>query len=127
MQQRQLNHEMRNQARKLTPAERKEKKRKKLQEDTSRVVYVAIFRVKDFSDPKQRFKVDVNAQQLNLSGTGGYLTCALEVLSNFPPAILCPTGDTNLVVAEGGPKGIKKLIKLMTRRYAVSLVYFSIR
>lgn len=30
-----MNHEMRNQARKLTPAEKKEKKRRKLQEDTS--------------------------------------------------------------------------------------------
>ena len=30
-----MNHEMRNAARKLTPAERKEKKRKKLAEDTS--------------------------------------------------------------------------------------------
>jgi U4/U6 small nuclear ribonucleoprotein PRP3 len=70
MQQRQLNHEMRNQAAKLTPAERKEKKRKKLQEDTSRQVHVAIFRVENFSDPKHRFKVDVNIQQLNLTGTG---------------------------------------------------------
>ena len=38
MQQRIMNHEMRNEARKLTPAERKEKKIKKLQEDTSRLV-----------------------------------------------------------------------------------------
>ena len=70
MQKRQLNHEMRNLARKLTPAERKEKKRKKLVEDTSRQVTVAVFRVKDFSYGKVRFKVDVNAQQLNLTGTG---------------------------------------------------------
>ena len=82
MQQRQLNHEMRNQARKLTPAERREKKRKKLQEDTSRQVHVAIFRVADFSDPKHRFKVDVNIQQLNLTGTGGasYCTSAAHIL-----------------------------------------------
>lgn len=70
MQQRRLNHEMRNLARKLTPTEKKEKKRKKLLEDTSRQVNVAIFRVKDFSDSKHRFKVDVNVQQLNISGTG---------------------------------------------------------
>ena len=38
MQQRVLNHEMRNAARKLTPAQRREKKKKKLQEDTSRWV-----------------------------------------------------------------------------------------
>ena len=83
MQQRRLNHEMRNLARKLTPAEKKEKKRKKLLEDTSRQVFVAIFRVKDFSDPKHRFKVDVNVQQLNISGTGNeYL------LFSFPSSSL---------------------------------------
>ena len=37
---RERNHEMRNQARKLTPQERKEKKRRKLQEDTSTTVHV---------------------------------------------------------------------------------------
>ena len=62
---------------------------------------VAIFRVKDFSDPKHRFKVDVNMQQLNLTGT----------------VLLCPAANTNLVVAEGGPKGIKKLVHLMTNRH----------
>ena len=31
-------------------------------------VHVAIFRVADFSGPKHRFKVDVNAQQHFLSG-----------------------------------------------------------
>lgn len=100
MQKRQLNHEMRNLARKLTPAERKEKKRKKLVEDTSRQVHVAVFRVKDFSYGKLRFKVDVNAQQLNLTGT----------------VLLCPAAETNLIVFEGGPKGIKKIIKLMLKR-----------
>lgn len=100
MQKRQLNHEMRNLARKLTPAERKEKKRKKLMEDTSRQVHTAVFRVKDFSYGKLRFKVDVNAQQLNLTGT----------------VLLCPSAETNLIMFEGGPKGIKKVIKLMLKR-----------
>jgi U4/U6 small nuclear ribonucleoprotein PRP3 len=70
MRQRELNHEMRNISAKLTPAERKEKRVKKLQEDTTRQVHVAAFRINDFSDPKHRFKVDVNAQQHFLSGTG---------------------------------------------------------
>lgn len=70
MQQRVLNHEMRNQAAKLTPKERKDKKMAKLQEDTSKGVSVAVFRVKNFQNPKHRFKVDVNAQQLFLSGIG---------------------------------------------------------
>jgi hypothetical protein len=50
MQQRVLNHEMRNQAAKLTPQERKEKKIKKIREDTSKCVSVAVFVVKDFSN-----------------------------------------------------------------------------
>lgn len=74
MQQRVLNHEMRNQAAKLTPQQRKEKRLRKLQEDTSRAVHVAVFRVKDFSNLKYRFKVDVNAQQRFLSGVGTYCT-----------------------------------------------------
>jgi U4/U6 small nuclear ribonucleoprotein PRP3 len=63
-------------------------------------VEVALFRIKDFSDAKHRFKVDVNMQQLNLTGI----------------VVLCPAAGTNLVVAEGGPKGIKKLVHLMTKR-----------
>eukprot|EP01032_Pedospumella_encystans_P023532 gene23532-26637_t len=101
MQKRVLNHEMRNQAAKLTPAERKEKRVKKRQEDTSRSVNVAVFRVRDFVNLKHRFKVDVNAQQLFLSGI----------------VLLCgDSSSDNLVVAEGGPKGIRKFIKLMTQR-----------
>jgi U4/U6 small nuclear ribonucleoprotein PRP3 len=101
MRQRQLNHEMRNQAAKLTPAERKDKKLKKLQEDTSKQVQVALFRINDFSNPKHRFKVDVTAQQHFLSGI----------------VILCQeTNVDTVVVAEGGPKGIRKFIKLMTEK-----------
>lgn len=70
MQQRVLNHERRNQANKLTPQQRKEKKLRKLTEDTTRAVHVAVFCVRDFSNLKHRFKVDVNAQQHFLSGIG---------------------------------------------------------
>lgn len=70
MQQRVLNHQMRNAAARLTPQQRKEKKLRKLNEDTSRTVHVAVFRVRDFSNLKHRFKVDVNAQQHFLTGLG---------------------------------------------------------
>jgi len=100
---RQLTHEMRNQAAKLTPAERKEKKLRKLQEDTSKEVHVAIFRIADFSSQKFRFKVDVNAQQYFLSG--------LAMLNE-------EKGSFSLVIAEGGPKGIRKFSHLLTRRIA---------
>ena len=46
------NHEMGNLARKLTPLERAEKKTRKLTEDTSTTVHVAIFRVDDLTSGK---------------------------------------------------------------------------
>ena len=100
MQQRVLNHEMRNLAAKLTPQERKEKKVKKLHEDTSRCVHVSLFSVKDTSNLKHRFKIDVNAQQHFLTGL----------------VLLCPSEQRNLVVVEGGPKGVRKFVKLMKNR-----------
>ena len=101
-----MNHEMRNAARKLTPAERKEKKRKKLAEDTSLQVVVGLYRVQDLSDTQHQFKVDMNAQQNNL--TGGVLTCKGEGGSGDKPV--------SLVVVEGGPKAIKRYTRLMLRR-----------
>jgi U4/U6 small nuclear ribonucleoprotein PRP3 len=68
MQKRVLNSEMRNQAAKLTPQERREKKQRKRQEDTSRSVGVAVLRVRDSANLKHHFKVDVNAQQSWFSG-----------------------------------------------------------
>ena len=101
--QRLTNHEMRNQAQKLTREERREKKRRKMHEDTSTQVHVCLFRVADLSEPRLRFKVDVNAQQNHL--TGGVLVC------KDPAARGC-----NLVVVEGGVKAVTRFKKLMTQR-----------
>jgi len=98
MAERQAAHEARNQARKLTPEERKAKKRRKLQEDTSCGTRVAVFRIMDLSHPKRRFKVEVNATDNYMSG------CIL----------MCP--DMNLVIVEGGPKAIRKYKRLVTTR-----------
>lgn len=102
MRQRQLSHETRNQEAKLTPKERREKKLRKLQEDTSKQVQVALFRIQDFSHGKHRFKVDVNAQQYFLSGI------VLLSADKSAPAV---------IVVEGGPKGIRKFARLMLNRY----------
>ena len=75
-------HEQANAERKLTPEERKAKKIKKLQEDTSLGVYVAIYRLRDLSDPAKKFKVDKNAQQF--FATGRFYTC----LYNFMQGLL---------------------------------------
>lgn len=114
MQKRVLNHEMRNQAAKLTPQERREKKLRKRQEDTSRSVSVAVFRVKNFASLKHRFKVDVNAQQFFLSGT--VLLCSDNVSGSSSGSSGGGGGCSSLVVVEGGPKGVRKFIKLMTER-----------
>ncbi|CAN0567652.1 unnamed protein product, partial [Ectocarpus sp. 12 AP-2014] len=70
---RKAEHEARNQAAKLTPQEKRDKRKRKLLEDTSKELQVAVYRVADMSDPKRRFKVDVNAQQRYL--TGGVVMC----------------------------------------------------
>ena len=98
MAERQFNHDKRNQDRKLTPEERKEKTKKKLQEDTSKQVHVAVYCIRDLSNPKHKYKVDVNAKQNYLTGV----------------CIVHP--QLTLVVVEGGPKGLNRYKKLMLNR-----------
>lgn len=57
-----------------------------------------MLRIKDFSDPRHKFKVDINARELQLTG------CALFYK------------DINMILVEGGGKAIRKFKKLMTRR-----------
>ncbi|KAG1347508.1 protein RDM16 [Cocos nucifera] len=92
-------HVDRNIARKLTPAERREKKERKLFDDpTTLETLVSVYKIKDLSHPQTRFKVDVNAQENRLSG------CA--VISD----------GISVVVVEGGRKPIKRYGKLMLKR-----------
>ena len=92
-------HVDRNIARKLTPAERREKKERKLFDDPNTVeTIVSVYRINDLSHPKTRFKVDVNAQENRLTG------CA--VISE----------GISVVVVEGGIKSIKRYGKLMLNR-----------
>lgn len=98
MAQRQKAHEAANAARKLTPQARREKTIRKLKEDTSLGVHVALFRVTELKNPQRKYKVDINAQQLYLTG------CALLYK------------DINIVIVEGGPKAVKKFKRLMLSR-----------
>jgi len=94
-------HEMRNMARKLTPAERKAKLKRKLTATSTDVgVDVALFRVKDLSHKQHQYQVDVNVQQLYLTG------CVLH----------CKELEVYMVVVEGGFRAIKKFKRLMTAR-----------
>ncbi|KAF3789532.1 U4/U6 small nuclear ribonucleoprotein [Nymphaea thermarum] len=91
-------HVDRNIARKLTPAERREKKEKKLFDENMLETIVSVYKINDLSHPQTRFKVDVNAQENRLTG------CAVL------------TEGMNVVVVEGGAKPIKRYGKLMLRR-----------
>ncbi|SPQ94618.1 unnamed protein product (mitochondrion) [Plasmodiophora brassicae] len=98
MEKRQVEHHLQNESRRLTPQQRAEKKRKKLEEDTSREVVVAVFRVDRLDMPQNRFKMSVNAEELKLTG-----------------CMICFEG-CNVVVVEGGPRGIRKYTRLMLHR-----------
>ncbi|XP_036394822.1 U4/U6 small nuclear ribonucleoprotein Prp3 [Megalops cyprinoides] len=98
MAKRQKAHEEANAARKLTAEQRKEKKVKKLKEDLSQGVHIAVYRIRNLTSPAKKFKVEANAGQLYLTGT--------VVLHK----------DVNIVVVEGGPKAQKKFKRLMLSR-----------
>ena len=100
VQARQRAHLERNEANKLTKEQRADKLAKKYKEDTSEALHVAIFYVKDLSHPYHRAKVDLNAQQYNI--TGGVVECEVPKLS--------------CVICEGGPKAIKKYTRVMLVR-----------
>jgi U4/U6 small nuclear ribonucleoprotein PRP3 len=100
MQARKLKHEQMNAERKLTKEQRAAKIEKKLTEDTSQAVNVALFLVKDMSHRYHRTKIDLNAQQHKISGA--VLECARPQLS--------------LIICEGGPKAIKRFTRLMLVR-----------
>lgn len=92
-------HQEANASRKLTVEQRREKKEKKLQEDTSTSgVHVAIYRVKDLSNLSKKFKIETNAKQLYMTG------CAVLFR------------DVNVIIVEGGPKQQKKYKRLMLNR-----------
>jgi U4/U6 small nuclear ribonucleoprotein PRP3 len=63
-----------------------------------RIINLDIVRVKKLKHPKLRYKVEVNARQYYLTG------------------MVIATPKCNLVIVEGGPKGIKAYKKLMLRR-----------
>jgi len=98
MAKRKADHEAANAERKLTPAQKKEKTARKLKEDTTAGVNVAVYRLKNFSSQAKKWKVEKNAQQLYMTGT--------VVLYQ----------DINIVVLEGGPKQQKKMKQLMMSR-----------
>uniref|UniRef100_A0A667WD22 U4/U6 small nuclear ribonucleoprotein Prp3 n=1 Tax=Myripristis murdjan TaxID=586833 RepID=A0A667WD22_9TELE len=92
MAKRQKAHEEANAARKLTAEQRKEKKVKKLKEDLTHGVHIAVYRIRNLHNPAKKFKVEANANQLYLTGT--------VVLHK----------DVNIVVVEGGKYFAKNIV-----------------
>ncbi|ENN82859.1 hypothetical protein HUJ04_010091 [Dendroctonus ponderosae] len=99
MAKRQKAHEDANAARKLTAEQKRDKKVKKLKEDTTLGVQVSIYRILHLHElAAKKFKVETNAKQLYMSGC----------------VVLYP--DCCVVVVEGGPKQQKKYKRLMLNR-----------
>lgn len=91
-------HEAHNDKHRLTDEQRREKRRRKLAEDTSREVRQALFRVGNLRDPRARFRVDVTTQQHGLTG-----------VSLIHPAC-------HFAFVEGGPRGVRAFERMVLRR-----------
>lgn len=91
-------HEEANAARQLTGEQKKQKKVRKIKEDTSLGVHVSVYRVLNLNNPAKKFKVEANIKQLLLTGV-------VVIYKNI-----------NVVVVEGGPKQQKKFKRLMLNR-----------
>lgn len=90
-------HHDRNQERKLTPEQRREKKMKKLTENTDVIVNVCVFKVLEMSS-KNKAKIEKNAQQLFMTGT-----CVI-------------TPSMSVIAVEGSVLAVRRYKKLMGRR-----------
>ncbi|KAG5864849.1 U4/U6 small nuclear ribonucleoprotein Prp3, partial [Gonioctena quinquepunctata] len=99
MAKRQKAHEDANAARKLTADQKRDKKIKKIKEDTTLGANVAVYRIRDLHElASKKFKVETNAKQLFMTGC----------------VVLYP--DCCVVVVEGGPKQQKRYKRLMLNR-----------
>ncbi|XP_018561348.1 U4/U6 small nuclear ribonucleoprotein Prp3 [Anoplophora glabripennis] len=99
MAKRQKTHEEANAARKLTADQKRDKKIKKIKEDTSLGTHISVYRIRDLHElASKKFKVETNAKQLFMTGC----------------VVLYP--DCCVVVVEGGPKQQKRYKRLMLNR-----------
>jgi U4/U6 small nuclear ribonucleoprotein PRP3 len=95
---RQKAHEDANASRKLTGDQKKQKKVKKIKEDTSLGVCVSVYRVLNLTNQSKKFKVEANIKQLLMTG------------------VIVLYRNINVILVEGGPKQQKKFKHLMLER-----------
>jgi hypothetical protein len=96
-------HELKNLENKLTPEERKAKtiqKRTASEVEKPAAVHVAVFQVKKLSNRRLQYKIYANTKDWLMTGT----------------AVAVKGSPYNIVLIEGGPKGIKKFLRLMLHR-----------
>ncbi|CDS40393.1 U4:U6 small nuclear ribonucleoprotein Prp3 [Echinococcus multilocularis] len=98
MESRKKAHEAANAFRKLTKEQARFKRIRKIREDTSIRTYVAVYRVRDLTNPAHRFKVETNANQLFMTG------------------LVAMHSDCNVIIVEGGPKQQRRFKRLMLHR-----------
>jgi len=87
-----------NEERKLTKEQRHEKLAANQEKDLARGIHVLVFRIETLANGRHRYKININAEQLALTGI----------------CILNP--KFNLVIVEGGIHAITKFRKLMVNR-----------
>ena len=118
---RKADHDARNLAAKLTPAEAREKKTRKLKGDREAAeksgIHVAVFKVVgELRDATKRFKIDMNARQLYLTGVCLIVNYPKGDNADEDPLSAGVAAPVNMVVVEGGRKGVHAYKKLMLRR-----------
>lgn len=91
-------HMQQNEERKLSKEEKHEKIKDAHEKDLAKGYFTTVYRISNLDDPQHFFKVDINAKQLDFVG------------------IVLKNPKYNLVIVEGGEKGIKFYKKLLTRR-----------
>lgn len=95
---RQRKHIADNEGRRKTKDEIRDKREQASVADKEKGLFAHVYRILSVQNPEHRFKIDINARQLNLTG-------ALVV---YP--------ECNLAVVEGGQKALRKFQRLMLHR-----------
>lgn len=96
---RRLEHERANEERKPNPEEKSRRSEFKLEQDLANGIFSTVYKINILTNPQHRFKVDINAKQLDLKGM------CIRTQQTF-----------SLVIVEGGCKAIARFKKLMTGR-----------
>jgi len=99
MKQRVRKHVNSNNARRLTTEQKRDKIIRKIKEEVSMGVHVAVYRIRDLSNnASKKFKIEANSKQLLMTG------------------VVVLFRDCCVVVVEGGPKQQQKFKRVMSQR-----------